>query len=77
MQIGLFVILPNLERKDVFNLWNDATTATIGTVSSNVQNRPVINAFMCPSSPPDDMTEGSLMYVANGGSGFEGCLWFW
>ena len=69
------VILPNLERKDMFNIWNSATTggggATINAISSNVKNRPVIEAFMCPSSPPDDTSEGSLMYVANGGSGFE------
>jgi prepilin-type N-terminal cleavage/methylation domain-containing protein len=69
------VILPNLERKDVFNIWNSATTggngATIGTISANVKNSPVIEAFMCPSSPPDDVSVGSLMYVANGGSGFE------
>ena len=69
------VILPNLERKDMFNIWNSATTggngATIGAISANVKNRPVIEAFMCPSSPPDDVNEGSLMYVANGGSGFE------
>ena len=60
------VILPNLERKDIYNEWNTATTPP-----SSVKWRPVVDAFMCPSSPPDDMTEGSLVYVANGGSGFE------
>ena len=69
------VILPNLERKDVFNIWNSATTggsgATIGGISADVTNKPVVDAFMCPSSPPDDTSEGSLMYVVNGGSGFE------
>jgi prepilin-type N-terminal cleavage/methylation domain-containing protein len=69
------VILPNLERKDMFNIWNSATTggngATIGAISANVKNRPLVDAFMCPSSPPDDTSEGSLMYVVNGGSGFE------
>ena len=65
------VILPNLERRDIFNIWSNATPSTISTVSANVKNRPVIDAFMCPSAPPDDNTEGSLMYVSNGGSGFE------
>ena len=59
------VILPNMERKDVFNQWNTATTMP----AANWQ--PVVSAFMCPSSPPDSTEVGSLVYAMNGGSGLE------
>ena len=59
------VILPNLERKDIFNQWNTATSMP----AANWQ--PVISAFMCPSSPPDTQEVGSLVYAMNGGSGLE------
>ena len=59
------VILPNLERKDIFNQWNTATTEP----AANWQ--PVVSAFMCPSSPPDTEEVGSLVYAMNGGSGLE------
>ena len=59
------VILPNLERADVFDEWNKLT------VLPDDSYKPVISAFMCPSSPPDTDTTGMLCYAANAGSGLE------
>ena len=60
------VILPNLERADVFNDWNPLTA-----LPSDQTLYPSISAFMCPSSPPDTNTTGTLCYAANAGSGLE------
>lgn len=60
------VILPNLERADVFNEWNPLTA-----LPSDQTLYPSISAFMCPSSPPDTNTTGTLCYAANAGSGLE------
>ena len=60
------VILPNLERADVFNEWNP-----LGSLPSDQNLYPAIDAFMCPSSPPDTETNGTLCYAANAGSGLE------
>ena len=59
------VILPNVERTDVFNEWNTAT------LQLDDSYKPVISNFMCPSSPPDTETTGTLCYAANAGSGLE------
>ena len=59
------VILPNLERKDIYNQWNTATTMP----AANWQ--PVVSAYMCPSSPPNNETDAKLVYAMNGGSGLE------
>ena len=57
------VILPNVERADVFNEWNTAT------LQLDDSYKPVISNFMCPSSPPD--TERNRIVVL--------CSqrWFW
>ena len=60
------VILSNLERADVFNEWNE-----LPTLPSDQSLYPVIDAFMCPTSPPDTETTGTLCYAANAGSGLE------
>ena len=59
-------ILSNLERADVFNEWNE-----LPTLPSDQSLYPVIDAFMCPTSPPDTETTGTLCYAANAGSGLE------
>lgn len=63
------VILPNLERADVFNEWN--VLLETGGVPSDQTLYPSISAFMCPSSPPDTNVTGTLCYAANAGSGLE------
>jgi prepilin-type processing-associated H-X9-DG protein len=60
------VILPNLERADVFNEWNQLVA-----LPSDQTLYPSIGAFMCPSSPPDTNATGTLCYAANAGSGLE------
>jgi prepilin-type N-terminal cleavage/methylation domain-containing protein/prepilin-type processing-associated H-X9-DG protein len=64
------LILPNLERKDVFTVWNNATPSTASSVIT-ADYTPVISAFMCPTSPPANETTGSLVYAMNGGTGTE------
>jgi prepilin-type N-terminal cleavage/methylation domain-containing protein/prepilin-type processing-associated H-X9-DG protein len=71
------VMLPNIERKDVYNFWSSGTstngvriltssgTAAISDIS------PTISIFQCPTSPSDGASTGSVAYGANGGSGTE------
>ena len=63
------VILPNLERKDLFTVWNAATTSTTSTITSDYT--PSVSAFMCPTSPPANTEVGTLVYAMNGGTGLE------
>ena len=62
------VILPNLERKDVFDVWSTWDNRN-GLPDDSF--KPVINAFMCPTSPPETLATGTLVYAANAGSGLE------
>ena len=66
-------ILPNLERKDIYNQWNQATLTNYQTFLSLPSGtwQPLIDAYMCPSSPPDNETDAKLVYAMNGGSGLE------
>jgi prepilin-type N-terminal cleavage/methylation domain-containing protein len=59
------VILPNLERRDVYKLWENANAAT-GGISDNP---PGIDIFKCPTAPADDATAPTLAYAANVGVG--------
>jgi prepilin-type N-terminal cleavage/methylation domain-containing protein/prepilin-type processing-associated H-X9-DG protein len=73
------VILPNMERKDIFNRWNtanriDSSSSFYYTTPANYitdQWQPLVDAYMCPTSPPENTTVGSLVYAMNGGSGLE------
>ena len=73
------VILPNMERKDIFNRWNtanriDSSSSFYYTTPVNYitdQWQPLVDAYMCPTSPPENTTVGSLVYAMNGGSGLE------
>ena len=70
------VILPNLERKDVYNEWNTFDSALFRPLSNaspfpSKTNYPMIEAFMCPTSPPETEETGFLVYAANAGSGLE------
>jgi len=65
-------ILPNLERKDIFVAWNNATpSAGVPSVVIDANYSPVISAFMCPTSPPANETTATLVYAMNGGTGTE------
>jgi len=53
------VILPDMERKDVWNAVSGTTAFTA----------PYISFFVCPSSPPDALTSPFLAYVGSAGAG--------
>ncbi|MGI9446272.1 MAG: DUF1559 domain-containing protein [Pirellulales bacterium] len=70
------VILPNLERRDVYNEWNTFDSSAFRPLSDPSPNPPkttypMIEAFMCPTSPPETTDTGFLVYAANAGSGLE------
>lgn len=55
-------LLPNLERRDVFN----AAAGNSGVLVSGVST-PFINIFVCPSSPTDNTTDPWISYAGNAG----------
>ena len=74
------VLLPNIERKDLYNIWSSGT-GTSGTTlisTSGTYNlpdiSPAISIFSCPTSPPDGTPYDPTAYAANGGSGTEKML---
>ena len=57
------MLLPNLERRDVYRLWESSDINGLpGAVS------PFISIFVCPTSPPDSPGQPTLSYAANIGS---------
>jgi len=67
------VLLPFMERNDVFRVWQGANAAFFS--SGNITGRPQISFFMCPSSPPDTASDPILAYAGNCGSGTAGTKW--
>lgn len=57
------MLLPNLERRDVYRLWENSTSAGVPATVS-----PFISIFVCPTSPPDTQGQPTLSYAANIGS---------
>ena len=57
-------LLPNIERRDVYALWEGAASGQVGT------DPPYIEIFACPTSPPDSLTAPTTAYAANMGVGF-------
>jgi prepilin-type N-terminal cleavage/methylation domain-containing protein/prepilin-type processing-associated H-X9-DG protein len=53
-------LLPNLERSDVYRMWE---TGTVGNV-------PSISLLQCPTSPADDPSVPTLAYAGNAGTSF-------
>jgi len=60
------VILPNVERRDIYQLWEMANNAT-GIIAINTP--PSIDIFQCPSSPSDAVSAPTIAYAANMGVG--------
>jgi prepilin-type N-terminal cleavage/methylation domain-containing protein/prepilin-type processing-associated H-X9-DG protein len=58
------VLLPNLERSDVYRSFEQATNANGTTASPN----PYTSVFVCPSSPPDSDSAPVISYAGNIGS---------
>jgi prepilin-type N-terminal cleavage/methylation domain-containing protein/prepilin-type processing-associated H-X9-DG protein len=59
------VLMPALERNDVYTSWAAATQASQGLPTSA---DPYLSFLVCPSSPPDSDTEPVISYHANIGS---------
>jgi prepilin-type N-terminal cleavage/methylation domain-containing protein/prepilin-type processing-associated H-X9-DG protein len=60
------VLMPNLERNDVYASWAAATLAVNGGLAASAD--PYLSFFVCPSSPPDSDAEPVMSYHANIGS---------
>jgi prepilin-type N-terminal cleavage/methylation domain-containing protein/prepilin-type processing-associated H-X9-DG protein len=66
-------ILPNLERRDVYKLWESANTTDSPTFAGKIgASPPAIEIFQCPTSPTDNPNSPSIAYAANMGVG----VWF-
>lgn len=55
------VLLPNIERSDLYRTWEQAPIARPITA-------PSVALFECPSSPPDDRGAANLAYAGNAGT---------
>jgi prepilin-type N-terminal cleavage/methylation domain-containing protein len=70
-------MLPNIERKDVYNSWasgtsTDGSVIRSPTATPNITDiSPTISIFLCPTSPSDGAGSSTISYGANGGSGTE------
>jgi prepilin-type processing-associated H-X9-DG protein len=58
------MLLPNIERSDLYRTWEQQDIGS-GLIPDS---RPSISLFECPSSPPDDRSAPNLAYAANAGS---------
>lgn len=61
------MLLPNLERRDVYKLWETGVA---------VSAAPYMSGFMCPTTPADSLTAPSLCYAGNIGMGVVNGLQF-
>lgn len=59
------MILPNLERRDVYKLWENSNSST-GLINGSP---PYMSIFVCPTSPADSQGEPTLSYAGNIGMG--------
>lgn len=58
-------LLPNLERRDIFN-------AAVQTTTGTIANQVYIDFFVCPSTPANSTTSGVLAYAGNSGNAHNG-----
>jgi prepilin-type N-terminal cleavage/methylation domain-containing protein/prepilin-type processing-associated H-X9-DG protein len=57
------MLLPNLERSDLYRTWEQAVLATPRPITA-----PSISLLECPTSPPDNQGAPNLAYAANAGT---------
>jgi prepilin-type N-terminal cleavage/methylation domain-containing protein/prepilin-type processing-associated H-X9-DG protein len=62
-------ILPQIERLDVYKLWENAAPSSPPTSAT-----PTLELLLCPSSPADGAQIAVSAYAGNGGSGTEGII---
>jgi prepilin-type N-terminal cleavage/methylation domain-containing protein/prepilin-type processing-associated H-X9-DG protein len=58
------VLLPFMERNDIYKVWANGSPQA-----------PYVAFFVCPSSPPDALTQPTLSYAGNVGSGANTRKW--
>jgi prepilin-type N-terminal cleavage/methylation domain-containing protein/prepilin-type processing-associated H-X9-DG protein len=66
------VLLPNIERRDVYKLWESSAglgTADPGLISAAA---PYIEIFVCPTAPADNANAPTMAYAGNIGVGVWG-----
>lgn len=63
------ILLPNLERNDVFDQWQDPKPKAF-TIQANNGNlpQPHLPILTCPTSPPDSADSPTLAYAVNAGT---------
>ena len=61
------LIMPNIERRDIYN--NISLLTSSNTTAPPSTSTPYIDLFVCPSTPPDSMSSPILHYVVNSGTG--------
>jgi len=60
-------LLPNLERKDAYNLWTSNSVNTSTGAIDALNQAPAMAIFRCPTTPPDDDSLPGLAYAGNVG----------
>ena len=66
------LILPGLERLDVYKTWDTQANISPGAMFGlRSIASPAIEIFACPSSPPDDQAAPSIAYAGNVGIGVQ------
>jgi len=80
------MVMPYMERSDIYNLWQSASgttsiTPTQVTTSSGTSANPFLDIFCCPSQPPSGTQAAAattlpwLAYAGNAGTGTAGTIW--
>lgn len=64
------VLLPFIERNDLYTLWAQGTVT-----STTFTGAPFVKLYSCPSSPPDGYAAPTLAYAGNCGSGSNANKW--
>ena len=62
-------LLPNIERRDVYKLWETTSTVAGSNAGRIDVDPPAIDIFKCPTAPADVSSAPSIAYAANMGVG--------
>jgi len=62
------LLLPNLERRDVYDVCKASSTVAANSPIASSVTGIDIPVFLCASSPPDPAGQGALAYAGNAGS---------
>jgi prepilin-type N-terminal cleavage/methylation domain-containing protein len=62
-------LLPNIERRDVYKLWEITPNVSGATAGQIAVDPPGIDLYKCPTAPVDDPSKPTIAYAANMGVG--------